>query len=211
LSKRLDRSILQTEVVQIFNAAIKSPVTRDVYERRLLNFLSHMKMTPEEFVSLAKNDPLGVEKKIISFAFELKKKHERGEIAAGTVHNRVKCVRLLLEMNDILLNWKKISRILPKARRYALGRVPTPEEIREILDAADIRGKPLTLLLESSGIREGAVETLHVGDYTPIRNNGQITAGRLVVYGGHPEQYVAFITFETCVALDKYLEFRKAK
>ncbi|MGA8084809.1 MAG: hypothetical protein WB988_23385, partial [Candidatus Nitrosopolaris sp.] len=46
LSKRLDRSVLQTEVVQIFNAAIKSPVTRDVYERRLLNFLNHMKMTP---------------------------------------------------------------------------------------------------------------------------------------------------------------------
>lgn len=61
-----------------------------------------------------------------------------------------------------------------------------------------------------SGIREGAVETLHVGDYMPIRNNGQIAAGRLVVYAGHPEQYVAFITFEACVALDKYLKFRKA-
>ena len=124
MSKRLDRSILQTEVVQNFDAAIKSPVTRDVYERRLLNFLNHMKMT-QEFVTLAKNDPLSVEKKIIAFALELKKKHERGEIAAGTVHNRVKCVRLLLEMNDILLNWKKISRILPKVRRYALDRVPT--------------------------------------------------------------------------------------
>jgi hypothetical protein len=116
LTKRLDRSVLQSEVVQISNAAIKSPVTRDVYERRLLNFLSHMEMTPEEFVSLAKNDPLGAEKKIIAFALELKKRHERGEIAAGTVQNSVKCVRLLLEMNDILLNWKEISRILPKAR-----------------------------------------------------------------------------------------------
>jgi integrase len=209
LSKRLDRSVLQTEVVQIFNAAIKSPVTRDVYERRLLNFLNHMKMTPDEFVSLARNDPSGAEKKIIAFTFELKKRHERGEIAAGTVHNCVKCVRLLLEMNDIFLNWKKISRILPKARKYALDRVPTPKEIREILDASDIRGKALTLLLVSSGIREGAIETLHVGDYTPIRNNGQIVAGKLVVYAGHPEQYVAFVTFEACVALDKYLEFRK--
>ena len=210
MSRRLDRSVLQTEVVQIFNAAIKSPVTRDVYERRLLNFLNHMEMTPDEFVSLAKNDSYRAERKIIDFALELKRRHERGEIAAGTVHNCVKCVRLLLEMNDILLNWKKISRILPKARRYALDRMPTPEEIREILDASDIRGKPLTLLLVSSGIREGAVETLHVGDYMPIRNNGQIAAGRLVVYAGHPEQYVAFITFEACVALDKYLKFRKA-
>jgi Fe2+ transport system protein FeoA len=86
LSKRLDRSVLQTEFVQIFNAAIKSPVTRDVYERRLLNFLSHMGMTPGELVSLAKNDPSGAEKKIIAFALELKKRHERAEIAAGTVH-----------------------------------------------------------------------------------------------------------------------------
>ncbi len=209
MTKRLDRSVLQTEVVQIFNAAIKSSVTRDCYERRLLNFLSYIGMTPEDFVSLAQNDPLGAEKKIIAFAFELKKKHERGEIAAGTVHNCVKCVRLLLEMNDILLNWKKISRILPKARRYALDKTPTPEEIREILDASDIRGKQLTLLLESSGIREGAIETLHVGDYKPIRNDGRIVAGRLVVYAGHHEQYVAFITLEACAALDKYLEFRK--
>jgi integrase len=209
MSKRLDRSILQTEVVQIFNAAIKSPVTRDVYERRLLNFLKHMEMTPDEFVSLAKNDPSRAEKKIIAFAFELKKRHERAEIAAGTVHNCVKCVRLLLEMNDIFLNWKKISRILPKARRYALDRVPTVEEIREILDAADTRGKALTLVLESSGIREGAMETLEVGDYTPIRNNDQIVAGRLVVYAGHPERYIALITYEACVAMDRYLEFRK--
>ena len=53
------------------------------------------------------------------------------------------------------------------------------------------------------------METLQVGDYSPIRNNGQIVAGRLVVYAGHPEQYIALITFEACVALDRYLEFRK--
>ena len=82
MSKRLDRSVLETEVVQIFNAAIKSAVTRDVYESRLLNFLKHTEMTPDEFVSLAKNDPLGAEKKIIAFAVELKKRHERAEIAA---------------------------------------------------------------------------------------------------------------------------------
>jgi integrase len=150
-----------------------------------------------------------LEAALLSYANLTKANHNIYEIAAGTVHNCVKCVRLLLEMNDISLNWKKISRILHKARRYALDRVPTPGEIREILDASDIRGKPLTLLLVSSGIREGAIEILHVGDYTPIRKNSQTVAGRLVVYAGHPEQYVALITFEACAALDKYLEFRK--
>jgi hypothetical protein len=49
------------------------------------------------------------------------------------------CVRLLLEINDVSLNWKKITRVLPRARRYALDRIPTVEEIREIVDAAYIR------------------------------------------------------------------------
>ena len=42
-----------------------------------------MEMTPDEFVSLAKNDPSRAEKKIIDFAFELKRRHERGEIGSG--------------------------------------------------------------------------------------------------------------------------------
>jgi hypothetical protein len=91
---------------------------------------------------MVKNNPVTTttEKMIIGFAFKLKSRYEKGEIAAGTVHNYVKCVRLLLEMNDVLLNWKKISRILPKVRRYALDRIPTTDEIREILDACDTRG-----------------------------------------------------------------------
>jgi integrase len=208
-SKIIDRSALQGEVVELFKAAIKSPVTRDVYERRLLNFLDHINMTPEQFLSMAKESTSNTEKKIIAFAFKLKARHEKGEIAAGTVHNCVKCVRLLLEMNDIYLNWKKISRILPKVRRYALDRIPTTDEIREILDASDIRSKPLTLIFVSSGIREGAIEMLRVGDYSHIKRDGETVAGRLVVYAGDSEQYVAFVTYETCAALDKYLEFRK--
>ncbi|MFL6349859.1 MAG: hypothetical protein ACJ72X_16405 [Nitrososphaeraceae archaeon] len=50
------------------------------------------------------------------------------------------CVRLLLEINDVSLNWKKITRVLPRViLRYALDRIPTVEEIREIVDAAYIR------------------------------------------------------------------------
>lgn len=37
-------------------------------------------------------------------------------------------------MNDAIMNWKKIIRMLPTIRRYALDRVPTLEELSEILD-----------------------------------------------------------------------------
>ena len=42
-------------------------------------------MTPEGFLSIAKENPNTAEKRIISFAFELKERNEKGEIAAGTV------------------------------------------------------------------------------------------------------------------------------
>jgi hypothetical protein len=80
-----------------------------------------------------------------------------------------------------LLNWKKISRIRPSARRHAQDRIPTIEEIREIVDAADIRGKALTLLFLSSGVREGAIEYFKIQDYSVIRRDDKIVGGRLVV------------------------------
>jgi len=62
----------------------------------------------------------------------------------------------------------------------------------------------------SSGIREGAIQHLKAGDYTPIKVEGEkIVAGRLVVYSGDPEQYITFISPEACHALDKYLDFRR--
>ena len=112
-------------------------------------------------------------------------------------------------MNDVSLNWKRIRRTLPRSRRYAIDRIPTLEEIREILDAADLRGKALTLLFLSSGVSEGAIEYFQIQDYSVIERDDKIVAGRLIVYRGEPEMHVTFITSEAVTALDKYIQFRK--
>lgn len=78
-------------------------------------------MTPDTFVAKAKLDQSSIESKIISFISAQKSRAQKGEITAGTVGNAIKAVRVLFEMNDVLsINWKKIKRVLPKARRYAL-------------------------------------------------------------------------------------------
>ena len=143
---KIDRSLLQGESFELFSAAIRSPATRDPYERKLLGFLKRANLSPDAFVQFAKDNPSAVEKKIISLLSQDRLKIERGKITAGTVNNWLKAVRLFLEMNDVVVNWKKIRRMLPTIRPYALDRVPTLEELREILDAADIRGKALTLV-----------------------------------------------------------------
>jgi integrase len=205
----VDRSILQGDSIEIFRAAIKSPATRDPYERRLINFLKMMSLTPDDFIDLAKKDRSFIERKIIYFIRVQNSRAEKGEITSGTVGNSLKAIRLLLEMNDVSLNWKKIRRVLPRARRYALDRTPTVEEIQEIVEAADLRGKALTLLFVSGGVREGAIEYFKVDDYSHIEREGKLVAGRLVVYNSYPERYVTFITPEACHAIDRYLNFRR--
>jgi integrase len=207
--KRIDRSLLNGESIELFRAAIRSPATRDPYERRLIYFLKVMKLLPDDFVASAKKNPSSIEKRIISFISTERSRTQNGEMTPGTVGNCLKAVRLLLEMNDVPLNWKKIRRVLPRARRYALDRIPTIEEIHEIVEAADIREKALTLVFVSSGIREGAIERLNVEDYTQIKREEKNVAGRLVVYNGEPERYTTFITPEACYALDRYLVFRR--
>jgi hypothetical protein len=147
---KIDRWLLRGESFELFSAAIRSsPATRDPYERKLLGFLKRVNLTPDALVQFTKDNPLAAEKKIISLLTQDRLKIEKREITAGTINNWLKAVRLFLEMNDVVLNWKKIRRTLPTIRRYALDRVPTLEELREILDAADIRGKALTLVLVS--------------------------------------------------------------
>ena len=113
---------------------------------------------------LARTKPKDVEKLLIHYVNHLVERVECGELSRGTIRNPVKVIKILLEMNDIVaINWRRIRRIMPNARGYAMDRIPTKEEIREIYDNADLRGKALTLVLLSSGIREGAVKRYQIG------------------------------------------------
>jgi hypothetical protein len=48
----IEGSILQGESIEIFRAAVKSPATRDSYERHLINFLKMISLTPDNFIDL---------------------------------------------------------------------------------------------------------------------------------------------------------------
>jgi integrase len=176
-------------------------------------------MTCDEFVGLAKTNPAAVEKMVIDFVLKEKHRLEQGSIASSTIGNKLKPIKLLLEMNDAIgLNWKKIKRLLPSPRRFALDRIPTMQEIHKIVEHSDLRGKALTLVLCSSGIREGAIENLTVRNLKPIRigadepdGTKQIwTLGRLTVYEGDVnEEYITFTSPEAYKALQSYLDWRR--
>jgi len=110
-------------------------------------------------------------------------------------------------MNDLILNWKKISRGLPEGRRPANDRAPSIEEIRRLLEYPDRRIKAIIFTMVSSGIRIDAWDCLRWKDVIPLSDRrGEVIAAKLTVYGGDSEEYYAFVTPEAYILLKEWIE-----
>jgi hypothetical protein len=114
-------------------------------------------------------------------------------------------------MNDIVINWDRLSKALPPQKHYADDRGPTIEELKRILSYPDKRIKPIILTMLSSGIRLGAWDYLRVKDVSPIQNKktGDIIAGKIVVYAGEHDQYTSLITPESWFSIEEWVNYRK--
>jgi hypothetical protein len=166
----------------LFLYGVRSPVTRDYYKSRLRIFFNYIKLPPDEtmenrcnsFAAYARNNPNLVFKNIIGFLQFQRERVERKEIVGATLKNFVKPIKLFCEMSDIAIPWKKITRGLPKVKRYADDRAPTYEEIKKICDYPDRRMKALIFTMSSCGIRLGAWDYLQCGHINPIENKRKI-------------------------------------
>lgn len=200
----------------LFVYALNSPVSRERYTTRLRWFFSHIGLSEgsvEErcriFVTKAQSNNNWAFQNLLKFLNMYKERYDRREVTGATIRNYVKAVKLFCEMNDIVLPWKKITRGLPKGRKWADDRAPTLEEIRMLVEYPDRRIRAIVTTMISSGIRVGAWTYLKVGHLSPLMKNGKLVAGRLIVYAGEEEQYVTFITPEAYGALHEWLDYRK--
>ena len=122
--------------------------------------------------------------------------------------NRYQAVKLFCDMADIPVSWKKISRGIPKVRKFADDRAPTIEEIQKSTGYPDRRIKAIICTMASSGIRVGAWNYLKWNHIVPIERNGVVIAAKLVVYAGEGDEYFTFITPEAYHELEKWIEYR---
>ena len=64
-------------------------------------------------------------------------------------------------MNDLTtINWKRISKGLPRVKNSSSDRAPTIEEIRKLVEYPDRRIKPIVYAMASGGFRLGAWDYL---------------------------------------------------
>jgi integrase len=207
----------ESDAYSLFVYAVRSQVTRDYYLRRLKIFFNFISLFPlgtmeqrcNLFAAKGLKDPNWAFCSIVKFLQLQKEWVEREEITGATLRNFVKAIKLYCEMSDIPIAWKKISRGLPKTRRYADDRAPSLEEIQRICEYPDRRIKAIVCTMASCGMRLGAWDYLRWCDIESTIREGEIIAAKITIYAGDDDEYFSFITPEAYYHLEKWMEFRK--
>ena len=115
-----------------FVFAIRSSVTREKHLGRLADFMSYVGITEGNIENKCnllgekcKADSKWLANNVIQYLHNHRKRVGRREISASTLNNYIKPIKLFCEQLEITLPWKRMTRGIPRGRRYPNDRVPT--------------------------------------------------------------------------------------
>jgi hypothetical protein len=197
---------------QLFISAIHSGKTLQLYKQHLFHFCDTVQMTTDEIISKYRKvkELIKLQQLIEDYVLLLQTKVRNGEITAGTCNVSLPPVKLFCEMNDIILNWRKINKLLPHGNDNAADEAYTREQIKKMLEYSDLRSKIPILFMASSGMRLGGFQGLTDGCIKPFCNerNDKLLAAHVVVYKGTKDEYDTFISPEAYYAYEEYRNLR---
>jgi len=199
----------------MFMYGLRAKESRRQYPRRLKVFMDFCSLNgsldnqAKELSIRARGSTAWIQNMLIKFVEFQKERVTRGDIMESTIRNYYKAAKLFCEMNDIVLNWKKITKGLPRGREVATDRAPSLAEVKKLIDYPDRRIKAIVYTMTSSGIRVGAFDYLKWKHIIPMYNkDGKILASKIIVYAGDNEEYYSFITPEAYWSLKDWMDFR---
>jgi hypothetical protein len=200
----------------LFLNAMRAPTTRDRYQTRVAEFFEFIGIrgkTLEEkartFAKKGKNDTTWVLSNILKFIYFQRERVDKKEISGATVINYTKSTKLFCEMADISIAWEKITRGLPRGKKYADDRIPNMQELKKLVEYPDRRIKAVVYTMASSGIRVGAWDYLHWSHIRPIEKNGEVIAAKIIVYAGEDDEYFSFISPSAWHELSNWMKYRE--
>lgn len=155
---------------------MKSSEARRQYPKTLkllfdfLGLAGPLEEQAKAFLDRARNNIQWSQNNIMLFLDFQKQRVVHKELAAGTLKNYYRAAKLFCEMNDLTLNWKRISRGLSRVKNSSNDRAPTLEKIRKLVEYNDRRIKPIVYAMASGGSRLAAWDYLRWKHVCPITN-----------------------------------------
>ena len=125
-------------------------------------------------------------------------------ISQNTIKFLIAPILTFYQLNDVLLNRKKVFRYLGESKRVVKDQAYTTEQIQQALQTADSRMRMILLILSSTGCRIGSLPSLTLGNLTKITDYDLY---KITFYEGTNNEYYTFCTRECAsTGIDNYLE-----
>ena len=176
---------------QNFVNAIRSPATKTVYMNSLKRYMNFIRITKVDSL-LETNSPKVIEAQLIDYIMSLRK----DGVSYSTIKYLVAPIFTFYQLNDVLLNKKKVFRYLGEFKRVVKDKAYTTEQIRQALQNADQRMRMIILLLASTGCRIGALPALTLGNLTKIPD---CSLYKITLYEGTNNEYYTFCTVSSFI------------
>jgi len=183
-----------------FINTVDSEATKRSYRFTFSKFMKFCGL--EDYDKMLQIEPKKLEGLIADYITHMKVDQR---LSFNTVSLYVASVAHFYSMNDVSLNWKKLAKFKGKKRSIIEDKPYTKEQIRQLLDFSDLRGKCIILLMCSAGLRRGALPLLRIRDLEKIQKYGLY---KISVYKKEEEGYATYCTPETTKHLDQYFEWR---
>ena len=168
--------------------------------------MNHLKLTDVDDL-LQSNliaSPKLIESQIIDYIMSLR----QSGISYATIKVLIAPIFTFYQLNDVLLNRKKVHRYIGEFKRVVRDRAYSTEQIQQALQNADQRMRCIILLLASTGCRLGSIPGLVFRNLTKLSLPD--TRYRITFYEGTNNEYYTFTTRECAITgIDNYLEYRK--
>jgi hypothetical protein len=137
-----------------------------------------------EMIKALRRDEQRARVLVIQFIRKYNGRIDAGEVSDEEVKSVLKPIKLALELNDVLVPWKKYRRIVHRGRTTKRDREYHLDEVRLLLSRASPTLRVAILVMCSCGIRVGAFDYLKVGDVLPVfKLNGKMVVPK---QGEHP-------------------------
>jgi integrase len=205
-----NKEIPRGEAYSNFVDSLRSAASRRTYTYCLRYYMAFRNSGDlDSIIAADLENPKLAEAKLKDFILTIRQQHK---ISQAYLNLTMASLRHLYNMNDVLLNWKKLSKFRfimeeSNADCQKKDRAYTHEDIQKLLSVASTKMKAMVLLLASSGMRVGAVPPLKCRHLMNVQSSEQIKQIR--VYEGSKEEYITFCTPEAAKAIDDYLQFRQ--
>jgi integrase len=189
-----------TNAYKNFINTVDSEATKESYRFTFSKFMKFCGI--EDYDKMLLIEPKKLEGLIADYVTHLKVDRK---LAPNTVNLYFASVAHFYQMNDVILNWKKLAKFKGKKRVVVEDKPYSKEQLRQLLDFADLRMKCILLLWSSAGLRRGALPKLRIKDLQKIQKYGLY---KISVYKNESEAYTTYCSPECSKHLDQYFEWR---